>query len=334
MPVRRNTAGASCVFHRVSLLRSDPYEGGAPGDESGVPPPPVGRMAEREFTVKQRSQTSMVVSRFLRHRLAFGSLVFFVLLVLVVYLGPPLLGLDYKAVNNPPRLSPSFRYPIGTDEIGHNYLALVLRGSRQSMNIAFIVAFMSTAFGAPYGAIAAHFGGKVDAIMMRVVDVILTLPLIVITGALAVHYGGTWYTVAILLGVVGWVINARLTRSAVLSVRNQDFVEAARALGASDARIVFRHLIPNVTGPLIVQATLDIAAAILSEAGLSFIGLGIQSPDTSLGRLAELSQGAIETRPWLFYAPCVMIVLICLCVNFIGDGLRDALDPRQTRQRR
>jgi peptide/nickel transport system permease protein len=298
-----------------------------------APPPPDGRV-EREFTVRERSQTSKVVSRFLRHRLALGSLVFFVALVLVVYLAPSIFGLDYKALNHPPRLSPTWRYPMGTDEIGHDYLALVLRGARQSMNIAFIVAFMSTAFGAPYGAIAAHFGGKTDAIMMRIVDVILTLPLIVITGALAVHYGGTWYTVAILLAVVGWVVNARLTRSAVLVVRNQDFVEAARALGASNSRIVFRHLIPNVTGPLIVQATLDVAAAILSEAGLSFIGLGIQPPDTSLGRLAQLAQGAIETRPWLFYSPCVMIVLICLCINFIGDGLRDALDPRQTRQRR
>jgi hypothetical protein len=183
-----------------------------------IAPPPPDRPTEREFTVEERTRTSMVVSRFLQHRLAFASLVFFVLLVLLVYLAPPLFGLDYKAVDNPPRLSPSVTYPLGTDEIGHNYLALVLRGSRQSMNIAFIVAIMSTAFGAPYGAIAAHFGGKTDAIMMRIVDVILTLPFIVITAALAEHYGGTWYTVAILLGLVGWVINARLTRSAVLSV--------------------------------------------------------------------------------------------------------------------
>ncbi len=297
------------------------------------PPPPDGR-TEREFTVRERTQTSMVVSRFLRHRLALGSLVVFVALVLLVYLAPTIFGLDYKAINHPPRLSPSSTYPMGTDEIGHDYLALVLRGARQSLNIAFIVALMSSAFGAPYGAIAAHFGGKIDGFMMRIVDVILTLPFIVITGALAEHYGGTWYTVALLLGVTGWVINARVTRGVVLSVRNQDFVEAARALGASDTRIIFRHLLPNVTGVLIVQATLDIAAAILAEAGLSFIGLGIQSPDTSLGRLAQVSQGAIETRPWLFYFPCTTIVLICLCINFIGDGMRDALDPRQTRQRR
>ena len=299
----------------------------------GLAPPPPGKV-EREFTVKERSQASMVLTRFLRHRLAIGSLIFFVLLVLVVYLAPVIFHLSYSTITDQASLSPSFKYPMGTDELGHNYVALVLRGAHQSMNIAFIVAIMSSAFGAPYGAIAAYYGGKIDAIMMRIVDVILTLPFLVVTGALAEHYSGTWYTVAILLGVTGWVINARVTRGVVLSVRNQEFVEAARALGASDTRIIFRHLIPNVTGTLIVQATLDIATAILAEAGLSFIGLGTHAPDTSLGVLAQQSQNAIETRPWLFYFPCVMIVVICLSINFIGDGLRDALDPRQTRQRR
>jgi peptide/nickel transport system permease protein len=309
-------------------------EGAAAGSSSvGISPPPSGKV-EREFTVKERSQASMVLTRFLRHRLAVGSLIFFVLLVLVVYLAPPVFHLSFTTITDEASLSPSFRFPMGTDELGHNYLALVLRGSRQSLNIAFIVAIMSSAFGAPYGAIAAYYGGKADAIMMRIVDVILTLPFLVVTGALAEHYSGTWYTVAILLGVTGWVINARVTRGVVLSVRNQEFVEAARALGASDIRIIFRHLLPNVTGTLIVQATLDIATAILAEAGLSYIGLGIHAPDTSLGLLAQQTQNAIETRPWLFYFPCVMIVVICLSINFIGDGLRDALDPRQTRQRR
>jgi ABC-type dipeptide/oligopeptide/nickel transport system permease subunit len=308
-------------------------EGAAGGASAVAISPPPGKV-EREFTVKERSQASMVLTRFLRHRLAIGSLTFFVLLVLVVYLVPPIFHLSYTAFPNPPSQSPSFRFPMGTDELGHNYVALVLRGSRQSLNIAFIVAIVSSAFGAPYGAIAAYYGGKADAIMMRIVDVILTLPFLVVVGALAEHFSGTWYTVALLLGVTGWVINARVTRGVVLSVRNQEFVEAARALGASDTRIIFRHLLPNVTGTLIVQATLDIATAILAEAGLSYIGLGIHSPDTSLGLLAQQTQNAIETRPWLFYFPCVMIVVICLSINFIGDGLRDALDPRQTRQRR
>ena len=304
---------------------------GAAGASSMVaiaPPPPDGR-AEREFTVRERSQTSKVVSRFLRHRLALGSLVFFVVLVLVVYLAPSIFGLDYRALNHPPRLSPSWRYLMGTDEIGHDYLALVLRGARQSMNIAFIVAFMSTAFGAPYGAIAAHFGGKTDAIMMRIVDVILTLPLIVITGALAVHYGGTWYMVAILLALVGWVVNARLTRSAVLSVRNQDFVEAARALGASDSRIVFRHLIPNVSGPLIVQATLDVAAAILAEAGLSFIGLGVRPPTAEWGiMVADGASFIVSGEWWVAFFPGLFLMAAVFSFNLMGDGLRDIVDPR------
>jgi peptide/nickel transport system permease protein len=297
-------------------------------------PPPTGGKTEREFTVKERSQFSMVVTRFLRHRLALGSLVFLLLLILTVYVAPHLFGLSYTALSNNASFSPSFRFPMGTDELGHNNLALVLRGAHQSLNVSFIVALMSSGFGAPYGAIAAFYGGKIDAIMMRIVDVILVLPFLVVVGALAEHFQGTWYTVALLLGAVGWVINARVTRGVVLSVRNQEFVEAARALGASDVRIIFRHLLPNVTGTLIVQATLDIATAILAEAGLSFLGLGIHSPDTSLGVLAQQSQNAIQTRPWLFYFPCAMILIICLSINFIGDGLRDALDPRQTRQRR
>ncbi|HEU0242072.1 MAG TPA: ABC transporter permease [Micromonosporaceae bacterium] len=295
---------------------------------------PPSEKTEREFTVKERSQLSMVMTRFLRHRLAISSLAFLVLLILVVYIAPHVFNLSYTEITNNASLSPRLRFLMGTDELGHNYLALVLRGAHQSLNVSFIVAIMSSAFGAPYGAIAAFYGGKIDAIMMRIVDVILVLPFLVVTGALSEHYSGTWYTVALLLGVTGWVINARVTRGVVLSVREQEFVEAARALGASDVRIIFRHLLPNVTGTLIVQATLDIAAAILAEAGLSFLGLGIHSPDTSLGVLAQQSQNAIQTRPWLFYFPCAMILVICLSINFIGDGLRDALDPRQTRQRR
>lgn len=317
----------------TSRLNSANETNATSGGTLGTLPPSPGKV-DREFTVKERSQLSMVTSRFLRHRLAMGSLVFFVLLVLVVYLVPPIFHLSYTTITDAASQSPSFKHLMGTDELGHNYLALVLRGAHQSLIIAFIVAAISSGFGAPYGAIAGYYGGKIDAFMMRIVDVILTLPFLVVTGALAEHFSGSWYTVALLLGVTGWVINARVTRGVVLSVRNQEFIEAARALGASDLRIIFRHLIPNVTSTLIVQATLDIAVAILAEAALSFIGLGIHSPDTSLGLLSQQSQNAITTRPWLFYFPSTMILVICLTINFIGDGLRDALDPRQTRQRR
>jgi peptide/nickel transport system permease protein len=223
---------------------------------------------------------------------------------------------------------------MGTDDIGHDYFARVLRGGQQSFNVAFVVAILSSCIGAPYGAIAGYYGGRIDNLMMRFVDVLLTLPFLAVVGAMALHFQGTWWIVALLLGALGWVVNARVVRGVVLSLRNQEFIEAARALGASDLRIIFRHLLPNVTGVIIVQGTLDIAGAILGEAALSFVGLGIQNPDTSLGKLANDARDALGTRDWLFYFPGLMIIVIALSINFIGDGLRDALDPRQTRQRR
>ena len=139
---------------------------------------------------------------------------------------------------------------------------------------------------------------------------------------------------ALVLGLLGWVVDARVVRSVVLSLREMEFVEAAKALGAGPVRVVFRHLLPNATGAIIVQTTLNIATAILAEAALSFVGLGVQPPDTSLGLLVNQARQAVETRPWLFYWPGVMIIAIALTISFIGDGLRDAFDPRQTRQRR
>jgi ABC-type dipeptide/oligopeptide/nickel transport system permease subunit len=292
------------------------------------------RRIEREFTVKERSQVSMVLRRFLRHRAAVVSLVGLVLVALMCYVGRRLWPHNYTWISGPSSQSPTLQYPMGTDDIGHDYFAQVLRGGQQSLNVAFLVALVSSGIGAPYGAIAGFYGGRIDNIMMRVVDVLLTLPFLAVVGAMAHHFSGSWYMVALLLGAFGWVVNARVVRGVVLSLREQEFVEAARALGASDARIVFRHLLPNVTGPIIVQATLDIAFAILGEAALSFVGLGVQTPDTSLGLLANGAKDALDTRPWLFYFPGLMIIVIALCINFIGDGLRDALDPRQTRQRR
>jgi glutathione transport system permease protein len=210
----------------------------------------------------------------------------------------------------------------------------VMRGMQQSMKVALIVALLSTGIGAPYGAIAGYLGGRVDTIMMRFCDVLLTIPLFLVAGALVAGRGGSVLTVALVLGLLGWVIDARIVRSVVLSLREMEFVEASKALGAGPLRVVFRHLLPNATGAIIVQATLNIATAILAEAALSFVGLGVQPPDTSLGLLVNQARSAVETRPWLFYWPGVMIIAIALTISFIGDGLRDAFDPRQTRQRR
>jgi peptide/nickel transport system permease protein len=170
---------------------------------------------------------------------------------------------------------------------------------------------------------------------MRTVDVLIIVPLLAVVLVLASAFKGTtWYHVALIIGSFGWLSTARVVRGLTLSLREQEFVEAARALGASDRRIILRHLVPNTFGVIIVDATLVIAIAILIEAALSFIGFGITIPDTSLGLLIQNAQSAVFTRPWLFYIPGAFLIVICLTINFIGDGLRDALDPKQQTVRR
>jgi ABC-type dipeptide/oligopeptide/nickel transport system permease subunit len=299
-----------------------------------VSPADGGGRVEREFTVKERRQWQIILSRFLRHRMAVGSLIVFILLLLLAYVGPLLWKYDYTDLTSPPNVRFSPDNPMGTDNLGHDLFAQVMRGMQQSLLVAAVTTVLSTGIGAPYGAIAGYFGGRVDTIMMRVCDILLTLPLLLVAGALVTGRGGSVLMVGLVLGLLGWVVDARVVRGVVLSLREMEFVEAARALGAGPVRIVFRHLLPNATGAIIVQATLNIAVAILAEAALSFLGLGVQAPDTSLGLLVNAARPAVETRPWLFYWPGVMIILIALSVSFIGDGLRDAFDPRQTRQRR
>jgi peptide/nickel transport system permease protein len=299
-----------------------------------APPPSGGERVEREFTVKERKQWQIILGRFFRHRLAVGSLIVFILLVLLAYVGPLVWKYEYTDLSSPSsvRFSPS--NPMGTDSLGHDLFAQVQRGMQQSLFVAFVTTLLATGIGAPYGAIAGYFGGRIDTWMMRICDVLLTLPLLLVAGALVTGRGGSVLMVGLVLGLLGWVVDARVVRGVVLSLREQEFIEAAKALGAGPVRIVFRHLLPNATGAIIVQATLNIAAAILAESALSFVGLGVQAPDTSLGVLVNAARLAVETRPWLFYWPGVMIILIALTISFIGDGLRDAFDPRQTRQRR
>ena len=297
-----------------------------------APPPAPGERVEREFTVKERSQVRLVLRRFLRHRLAVASLLALIVIALVAFVGIRFWPHLYTIPDQPGSIGPRAANPFGTDDVGRDYFARVLRGVQQSLKVAAIVMLLSSGIGAPYGAISGFLGGRVDAIMMRICDVLLTLPVLVVAGALA-RGRGTIVTVGLILGLLGWVVNARLVRGVVLSLREQEFIEAARALGGGTLRIVFRHLLPNAAGAIIVQATLDIAGAILAEAGLSFLGLGVQPPDTSLGQLVNEARPAVETRPWLFYFPGLMIIAIALCANFVGDGLRDALDPRQQRQR-
>jgi ABC-type dipeptide/oligopeptide/nickel transport system permease subunit len=291
---------------------------------------------EREFTIRRRSQTQMVIRRFLAHKLAVGSLVVFLLMVVFSLIGGRLWKYGYADITDQFSSPPSLAHPMGTDDIGHDSMAQVLRGAQKSVQVALMVAILATTIGAVIGALAGYYRGWVDSALMRFTDLVLTIPSIAILAVLAATLAdkaGNWFFVGLVLALLQWTYIARVVRGTFLSLREKEFVEAARALGASDARIMFRHLLPNATGSIIVNATVTVAIAILLETALSYLGLGIRPPDTSLGLLISTGQQAATTRPWLFYFPGLVIIIIALTINFVGDGLRDAFDPTQTRVR-
>jgi len=310
----------------VSGPAAEPSTAAEPTRPAGAPP-------EREFTVSERSQGQLVVRRFLQHRLAVVSLIVLAALVLLAYVGGALWRYDAGEITPDNSVAPSLAHPFGTDAVGKDQFAQVLRGTQISLQIALLVALFATIFGTLWGAFAGYFRGAVDGTLMRIADLILTLPLLAVAAMLGHQFGGTWWLVALVIAGLQWAYVSRVARGVVLALREKEFVEAARALGASDARIILRHLIPNALGSIIVNATILVAVAILLETALSFLGFGVQSPDTSLGLLVSEAQTASVTRPWLFYFPGLFIILIALTINFIGDGLRDAFDPQQTKVR-
>jgi peptide/nickel transport system permease protein len=292
--------------------------------------------AEREFTVRARSQTELIIRRFLQHRLAVASLIIFVVLIVASFVIPPFWHYKYNKYTPDNSVGPSWKHPFGTDSLGLDNFALVLRGTQRSVEIALFVALSATALGAIWGSIAGFYRGHADGIMMRIVDVLLALPILAVSALLGDQVGpkaSGWFFIAIIISALTWPYVSRIVRGVVLSLREKEFIEASRALGASDSRIILRHLMPNAIGPITVTVTILVATAILTETALSFIGFGVQYPDTSLGLLVSNAQTAVDTRPWLFYFPGAFIIIIALTVNFIGDGLRDAFDPTQTRVR-
>ncbi|HZZ97552.1 MAG TPA: ABC transporter permease [Jatrophihabitantaceae bacterium] len=295
---------------------------------------PPKQPVEREFTTKERSQWQMAMRRFLHHRLATISVFVFILLLFFAFVMPHLWQYTYNVYTNDLSTSPDLKHPFGTDETGYDQFAVVMRGTQQSLKVAFTIAIIGTGVGAIWGVVAGFLGSVVDSGLMRLADLILTIPALALAAALAHNTGGGVFQIGLILALVSAPYVARVVRGVVLSLREREFVEAARALGASNVRIMVRHLLPNTLPVLIVNATLLVAAGILLETALSYVGFGIQPPDTSLGLEITKQQGALDTRPWLFYFPGIFIILIALTVNFIGDGLRDALDPRQTRERR
>lgn len=225
------------------------------------------------------------------------------------------------------------QHPFGQDDIGRDYFALVMRGTQRSLLVTLIIGFIAGSVGTVVGSIAGFFGGKIDAVLMRFVDFLITIPAIIIGAVVGYHFGNLGVTfLAIYLGLFSWTGLSRLVRGEFLTLRERDFVDAARVAGASNRRIIFKHILPNAVGIIIVSVTLLMSGAILLETALSYLGFGVVAPDVSLGLLISQYQDSFTTRPWLFWWPGFFIISIALSINFIGDGLRDAFDPRQRRR--
>jgi peptide/nickel transport system permease protein len=292
---------------------------------------------ESGLEIEGRSQWAYARARFFRHRLAMASLVVLVLVLGAGALARQIAPYRYDQIDlvnggTPPTLSG--HHFFGTDLIGRDYFSRVLYGIQTTERIAFLVAILSTIIGTAIGAVSGYYSGWVDNALMRFTDLILTLPGLAVLLTAAAFFGtGKPYRVALILALLFWTGLARVVRASFLSLREKEYVEAAKAAGASDMRIMLRHMLPNAVGPIVVNTTLIVAIAILTEASLSFLGFGIQPPTPSLGKLIADGQDTSQHMWWLVTFPGLTIVLIVLCVNFIGDGLRDALDPTQRRTR-
>ena len=266
--------------------------------------------------------------RFRRHKIALFAAVVLLILTLAFIIGPWLSPYgfsqqDFTALNE----GPSLRHPFGTDTIGRDIMVRTFQGGRFSLRIALFVAILTTVIGTIVGAIAGYFGGAIDAFLNQVINLFLIVPGLVILLVVGIRWGATPNGIALLLGFLLWPAIARIVRGLFLQYKEQEFVLAAKAAGARAPRIMFRHILPNTFGPIVVNATLLVGVAIILESTLSFLSVGVQDPIPTLGNLIEKAKGQIDTKPSAVLIPGGFIVAITLCVNFLGDGLRDALDP-------
>lgn len=278
--------------------------------------------------------------RFLRNRTALVGVCVIVLLVFLAVFGPILSPWGYAEVDPKAFLKPpSARHFLGTTQAGRDVLALVMRGMGKSLIIGFSVAILSTSIAAIVGSFAAYFGGWFQRIALWVIDLLLVIPGFLLIAVMMSPQGGSlrqffglngsksWIMLVILLAAFGWMLSARVVRSIAMSLKEREYVHAARFMGIPAPLVIIRHILPNISSLLIIDASLNVGGAILAETFLSFFGFGIQSPDTSLGSLIAEGQGMATTFPWIFLAPAVILTVLVMSVNAIGDGLRDALDP-------
>jgi peptide/nickel transport system permease protein len=281
------------------------------------------------------SRRTLVLRRFLRNKPAVTSIAILVLLFVGCYALPPLLphsysDLDFFALQQPP----SADHWFGTNALGQDLLAQTLRGMQKSMLIGVCVALISTVIAATVGTIAGYFGGWRDRTLMWVVDLMLVVPSFLLITIVVQRTKGDIFWMILLLSLFSWMISSRIVRGMTMSLREREFVVAARYMGVRDTRNIIRHILPNVASIIIIDTALNVGIAILAETGLSYLGFGVQPPDVSLGTLIASGTPSATTFPWLFLFPAGVLVLIIFCANLVGDGLRDALDPGSQALRR
>lgn len=279
--------------------------------------------------VKGRTQREIVWRRFTRHRLAMVGGIFLILLYVAALATPWIAPYgfaeqDFTSMNQAPSLS----HPMGTDQLGRDELTRVLYGGRISLMVGLGVGAFVTVIGGTIGIVAGYIGRYVDTASMGFVDFVLALPLIPVLLVAGSLFQFNAVTIMLVIALLLWPRMARLVRGQVLSIRDQEYVQAAKAIGVSDTKIMLRHIFPNTVGIVVVEATLIVALAIIIESAVSFLGLGVQPPTPSWGNLLTDARSTMTTQWWLTWFPGLMIVITVLCVNFLGDGLRDALDPK------
>jgi peptide/nickel transport system permease protein len=297
----------------------------------------IGEAVQWEAPLRaHESMSTMVWRRFRRHPGAITGSIMLGIIILAVILAP-LSPYDPIATDIPNRLRlPSLEHPFGTDQLGRDLLTRCLYGGRVSLTVGFLVVVITLVIGVPLGAMGGYFGGWVDNVIMRFTDAALSLPsllVLILLSAILREIDIPFFernnvlTIALVIGSLSWMTNARLVRASYLTLREKDFVTAANCMGASNLRIMARHILPNTVGPIIVASTLEMGYAIMEEAGLSFLGFGIQPPTPSWGNLLSNAQEHLAKHPWLAIFPGLMIFLTIISINYIGDGLRDAFDP-------
>jgi peptide/nickel transport system permease protein len=306
------------------------------------------RLAAETSTPAPLSRSRRTLYRFLRHRVAVIGVVIMLLIIAIVSLGALVYSEADANYNDTSRRlhAPSQEFPLGTDTIGRSILPRLIYGGQISILIGVTAVVVSVLMGTLVGVASGYFGGVVDSILMRVTEAMLSIPSLLLLLVMAKFFSGKIPTqvvfgrtfsgsvivIVIILGLTSWMTLARIVRSAVLSIRETEYVMAARALGATDWRIIIGHVLPNTLAPIIVAATLGVASAILSEAYISFLGVGVQPPTATWGNMLDGSRQYIDDAPWLWVFPGLMIVFTVLSINFIGDGLRDAFDPRSDKK--